>query len=53
MDAMPRLEKPRAIQITIRDRRTGKSKSRTVYDTTLDEVYKTIERVFGGKGRVR
>lgn len=36
-------EKPKSIIITIRDRKNNKSKSITVYDITLKEVYKKIE----------
>jgi len=36
-------EKPKAIVITVRDRKGNKSRSLTVYDADLDEVYKKIE----------
>ena len=36
-------EKPRAIIITVRDRKNNKSKSITVYDTNLEEIHKKIE----------
>lgn len=37
-------EKPKGIMITIRDRKTNQSKTFTVYDTTLEEVYGKIEK---------
>jgi hypothetical protein len=37
-------DKPNSIIITVRDRKTNKSKSITVYDTTLDEVYAKVEK---------
>jgi len=36
-------EKSKSVIITIRDRKENKSKSITVYGTSLDEVYKKIE----------
>lgn len=38
-------EKPKAIVITIRDRKANKSKSITVYGITLEEVFKRVEKV--------
>jgi len=38
-------KKPKSIVITIRDRKENKSKSITVYDVTLDEVYKKISNI--------
>lgn len=33
-------DKPKAIIITVRDRNSNKSKSITVYNTDLEEIYK-------------
>ena len=43
---MVRIEKPKSVMVTIRDRKTNESKSFTVYDTTVDEVYKRVKKVF-------
>jgi hypothetical protein len=37
------IEKPKSVIITIRDRKDNKSKSITVYNTSLDEIYKKVE----------
>jgi len=37
-------EKPNSVVITVRDRNENKSKSITVYNTTIDEVYKKVEQ---------
>jgi hypothetical protein len=37
-------DKPKSIIITIRDRKDNKSKSITVYDATLDEVYAKVQK---------
>lgn len=37
-------EKPNSIVVTVRDRKNNKSKSITVYDAGLDEVFKKIEK---------
>jgi hypothetical protein len=37
-------EKPKGIVITVRDRKQNKSKSITIYNTTIDEVFKRIEK---------
>jgi len=37
-------EKPKSIIITIRDRKENKSKSITVYNTTLDDVERKIKK---------
>ncbi len=42
-------EKPRAIIITVRDRKSNKSKSITLYDTSLEEIFKKIEEVLKSK----
>lgn len=42
-------EKPRVIVITVRDRKGNKSKSITVYDTNLEEIYKKIEAALKSK----
>ena len=38
-------EKPKSVMITIRDRRENKSKTITVYNTDLEEIYKKIKDV--------
>ncbi len=43
---MVRIEKPKSVMITIRDRKTNESKSFTVYDTIVDEVYKKVKKIF-------
>ncbi len=40
-------KKPNAIVITIRDKKLNKSKSKTVYATTLEEVCKALEEKVG------
>jgi len=37
-------ERPKSIVVTVRDRKENRSKSISVYNTTLDEVYKKIEK---------
>ena len=39
--------KPNAIIITVRDKKQNKSKSKSVYYTTVDEVCKKLEKVVG------
>lgn len=39
-------EKPKSVMITIRDRRDNKSRTITLYDTNLDEVYRKIKEFF-------
>ncbi len=41
--------KPKAIIITVRDRKSNKSKSITVYDTSLEEIFKKIEDALRSK----
>lgn len=41
---MVTIEKPKSVMITIRDRRENKSKTITVYDTNLEEVYGKIKK---------
>lgn len=36
-------EKPKAIIVTVRDRKANESKSITVYDATVDDVYKRVK----------
>ena len=38
-------EKPKSVMITIRDRKENKSKTITVYNTDLEEIYKKIKGV--------
>lgn len=40
-------EKPKGIMITIRDRKENASKTLTVYNATLEEVYNKIKKAFG------
>lgn len=40
-------EKPNAIVITVRDKKRNKSKSKSVYDSTVEEVCKKLEAVVG------
>lgn len=40
-------DKPKGITITIRDRKENKSKTITVYDTDLHEMYRKIKRIVG------
>lgn len=42
---MATIEKPSSIVITVRDRKSNKSKSITVYDTELDEIFNKIQRM--------
>ena len=42
---MVTVEKPNAVVITVRDRKSNKSKSITVYDATLDEIFNKIQRM--------
>lgn len=42
-------DKPKAIIITVRDRKSNKSKSITVYNTDLEEIYKKIESILKSK----
>ena len=37
-------EKPTSVVVTVRDRKENVSKSITVYNTTVDEVYKRVEQ---------
>jgi hypothetical protein len=39
-------EKPKSVTITVRDRKDNGSKSITVYNATLDEVYNKIKKLF-------
>lgn len=39
-------KKPKGITITVRDRRENESKSLTVYNTSLEEIYEKIEKAF-------
>ena len=41
---MVTIEKPKGIMITLRDRKENKSKTLTVYDTTLEEVFERIKK---------
>ncbi|MGC8479862.1 MAG: hypothetical protein ACP5M9_04340 [Candidatus Micrarchaeia archaeon] len=40
-------EKPNAVVITVRDKKKNKSKSKTVYNTTLGDLCKELEKVVG------
>ena len=40
-------KKPNAIVITVRDKKLNKSKSKTVYSATLEEVCKALEEKIG------
>jgi len=40
-------EKPNAITITVRDKKLNKSKSKTVYNTTVEEICRELEKVVG------
>ena len=40
-------KKPKAIVITVRDKKLNKSKSKTVYAATLEEVCKALEEKVG------
>lgn len=40
-------KKPNAIVITVRDKKLNKSKSKTVYAATLEEVCKALEEKIG------
>lgn len=40
-------KKPKAIVITVRDKKLNKSKSKTVYVATLEEVCKALEEKVG------
>lgn len=42
---MVTINKPKGITITIRDRQDNRSKSITVYGTSLEELQKKIEQV--------
>ena len=42
-------EKPKAIIITVRDRKSNKSKSITLYETSLEEIFKKIEAALSSK----
>ena len=42
-------EKPKAVIITVRDRKSNKSKSITVYDTSLEALFKKIEQALKSK----
>ena len=46
---MPRLDKPVSIQVRVQNRRTGESKSFTVYDTNLKEALEIMTRAFERK----
>jgi hypothetical protein len=37
-------DKPKSIIITIRDRKDNKSKSITVYGTTVEEIYTKVQK---------
>lgn len=37
-------EKPRSIVITVRDRKSNKSKSVTVYEADLEDVYNKVSK---------
>ncbi len=39
-----KLKKPHGISITIRDRKMGKSKTFSRYETTLENVYRKVKR---------
>ena len=41
---MVTINKPRGITVTVRDREDNKSKTITIYGTTLEEVHKKIEK---------
>lgn len=41
--------KPESIEVIIRNRDGGKSRSFTVYDTTVDELYKKLLSTLKGK----
>ena len=45
---MIKFEKPKSVEITIRNRKTGKNKSFTVYNTTVDEVFETVRKALKG-----
>ncbi len=40
-------EKPNAITITVRDKKMNKSKSKTVYNTTVEGLCRELEKVVG------
>ena len=42
-----KLEKPKGIEIKVWDRKANKSKSLTVYDTTVEEVCEKLKRELG------
>jgi len=46
---LPRLDKLGSIQIRVQNRRTGESKSFTVYDTDVEEALEIVTRAFGQK----
>lgn len=43
---MTSIKKPESVMITIRNRKTNESKSLTVYDTDVKDVYEQIKRLF-------
>lgn len=43
---MASTKKPESVMITIRNRKTNESKSITVYDATLQEVYDKVKKLF-------
>jgi hypothetical protein len=43
---MARLDKPRSVQITVRDRKTRQSKTFTVYDIDVKEAVEISKRAF-------
>ena len=40
-------KKPNAITITVRDKKMNKSKSKTVYNTTVEDLCRELEKVVG------
>jgi hypothetical protein len=42
---MVTINKPKSITVTVRDRRDNKSQSITVYNNSLDDVIKKIEKL--------
>lgn len=48
---MPRLEKPERVEITVRNRKTGESRSFTVYDVSVREALKILKQVFKWKSK--
>ena len=41
--------KPESVMVTIRNRKNNTSKSVTLYDTSIEEVYEKIKRLFSEK----